>query len=265
MRHRHFRRVNYMRVLNIDFAKLKASFFSTDINIMTNEIQELSQIFRLKTDRYSVLDDVLESITNWKFATGGESVQRGFYSPLLYESMTIGGYNRGKLLKQVTCRSKVNYKYGFVNDKLVVALKYDANNCEPYTYEYIEYQEDIQIGIEFAINRGGCDSAYNRPIRVVVAQYEKGRLISTRILQQPAFRRNRIVDWDYNHSWYYYDTEGKLYKIENAYGSKCIMQHKIVTVICDEEGCPDKYFFDKNDIHKVSENNKLYYREMFLR
>ena len=254
-----------MRVLNIDFAKLKAPIFSTDINIMTNEIQELSQIFRLKTDSYSVLDDVLESITNWKFATGGESVQRGFYSPLLYESMTIGGYNRGKLLTQVTCRSKVNYKYGFVNDKLVVALKYDANNCEPHTYEYIEYQEDIEIGIEFAINRGGCDCAYNRPIRVVVAQYEKGRLISTRILQQPAFRKNRIVDWDYNHSWYYYDTEGKLYKIENTYGSKCIMQHKFVTVICDEVGCPDKYFFDKNDIHKVSENNKLYYREMFLR
>jgi len=219
-----------MRVLNIDFAKLRISSFSTDINIITNEIQELSQIFRLKIDRYSVLDDVLGSATNWRFATGGESVQRGFYSPLLYETMTIGGYNRGKLLKRVTYKSKVNYKYGFVDDKLVVSLKYDANNCEPHTYEYIEHRMDIEIGIEFAINRGGCDSAYNRPIRVVVTQYEKGRLISTRILQQPAFRRNRIVDWDYNHSWYYYDTEGTLYKIENVYGSKRIMQHKIVNI-----------------------------------
>lgn len=254
-----------MNFINVNYESLKIDSFEVDEKFIFDEIYKIANVFQQDINRYKLFELALSHVNEWKYAIGGANIQRGFYSPLLYETMTIGGCNRGRKIKKITSKSKIEYSYGFNNDALIIAKKFDDIKRDTYTYEYIEKKENIEIGVEYAINRGKSDIGFENAIQIIVAQYSNGKLLNTRVLQEPDYVGGKIVDWYYSKSWYYYDEKNHLSCIENVCGIRQVMQQKKVIVICDEKGCPNQYYYDGgNKTYKVSENDKAYYREVFL-
>lgn len=57
--------------------------------------------------------EISDSIVREEQAVGGETLHRGFYYPSPVYDIVVGNVHRGNVLKRVTSRSKVIWRYGF--------------------------------------------------------------------------------------------------------------------------------------------------------
>lgn len=146
----------------------------------------------------------------------------------------------------------------------------------PCDFEYIQRENDIEIGISFRINRGKSDCAYDGIATINICQYEGNRILNSRFFLEPEIvnagtKDECLSEYYYDKNWYYFDDD-LLHKIEHvdfhpAYRFKQdFFNNEKVQFIHDEEGCPTHFVFDGDYefVNPITENNKIYYRREFL-
>lgn len=87
----------------------------------------------------------VESSVRYEHSVGGEVMSWGYYSLSPITDLVVGGVNRGKLLKRMTCRSKPTHKYYFDENDKLTAIEV-LHSC---SYVVIYYLYDTVIGIRF--------------------------------------------------------------------------------------------------------------------
>lgn len=66
-----------------------------------------------------------EQVSRQEFASGGNSLHRGYYCPSPVQDIIIGNCKRGKLLKKNQKNSKLSYKYCYDReDRLILVFQY---------------------------------------------------------------------------------------------------------------------------------------------
>ena len=60
--------------------------------------------------------NVLETADEIKCARGGYTLHRGYFTRSIYAPFTVGGCNRGSLIKRKTEKTKISYEYYYKNN-----------------------------------------------------------------------------------------------------------------------------------------------------
>lgn len=113
---------------------------------VTSECQRLADLItKGDIDYRKLYYDWKNAILEQEYATGGETIYRGFYCPSPIYDILMGGCNRGRILKRFSNNSRPTYVYGFAeNHKLVIT---DFVHSE-WKEVLIDYDNTV-IGIAF--------------------------------------------------------------------------------------------------------------------
>lgn len=127
-----------------------------------------------------------------QYSCGGQTISRGYYCPSLIEELVVTNVTRGKLLKQLTKKSRPDYCYYFDNDMLVLIIENFSKEKEFYGYEWICRTLDAEYSIN-ADNYG-----FNM---ITYSTYEEARVISNAFLSSYLDSDNFVLlleDYKYN-------------------------------------------------------------------
>jgi len=259
-----------MEIFDCNFDNLKTNTMITDEDVIFDKATELYNLSKLIVHPNELYKHILSKINRVEYATGGETVNRGYYCTNLYETFTVGGCNRGRLLKRVTNRSRITYEYCYINDNLVMVKKYGYPNALErrwYGVEFIQKKEDMEVGVKFSV----IDKELQDVSAVHINQYEAGKLLNNRsIFGYIDFnkRRNALVDFEYEENFYKYrgETLEEVYHMDYMAGIASTLDVQKITFFHDDDGCPIKFIIDDdmefiNDIPKV---NHDYYRKIHM-
>lgn len=123
---------------------------------------KLKRYFSLEVKRFTALakhyenaaalagQNIKNNIVRWEYASGGETMSWGYYNPSPILDLTVGGCNRGRILKRITQRSKPSYRYGYDgNGKLIfIEILFDYFKRGVI----FEYEDKFVRGIDYLLN-----------------------------------------------------------------------------------------------------------------
>ena len=122
-----------------------------------NPFIQLEQKYIALRKRYGDLFDelqsaVLKKVCYHQYATGGQTIHRGFYSPSALDIIT-GGCNRGRVLKRLPKEGKYDYEYlQDINGRILCCKRYETKSKEKRFLAEVEillYQDNCVIGLTF--------------------------------------------------------------------------------------------------------------------
>lgn len=265
-----------MELFNIDFEPFRLKRFETEKSQILEEIKQLAQLYELGIEkrRYELYEKGLELVTKKEYASGGYSVFRGYYCPFLYETFSIGGCNRGNLLKRVTKKSKISYEYGYEKEQLILVKKFEDDlperpaRKECVSVEFIERRGDIEIGVQVPLHRGDMDAFHEKIELLTVCQYMGEQQCCKRQLHfagnTPALKMDAIKKRaDYQKEWVTCQN-GKPKQIDFLH---YFMWNNVdsITLCFDENGIPIQYYHkdEKDNLYNVTKANRRYYAQQY--
>lgn len=268
-----------MNFFDFDFNTLRLDCFKTDRASILSEAQAIYNLYKLNphNQRQELYERALSHVTRVEYGSGGYGVFRGYYCPSIHGPFTVGGSNRGKVLKRITQKSKISYEFCYEEDELIMVKHYedptlDFAQEEFICAEFIERRGDIEIGVTFPYNRGENDE-WNEIEIVHICQYDREQLRNVRTFfcgksEDGTGYGEEMNGFEYENEWLSY--QGKqLKKVDylNYFPSCDILTLDKVTFLFDEDGCPVQYYHrDETDmIYDVSKINQQYYRQMYMK
>lgn len=252
-------------MFNFNYNLLRLNKNIQNKNDLKRESYELYRLLQCNSNGKKIYDQIVPLIDKHEYCTGGETVRRGYYCPDIHGTFTIGGRNRGRLLKKVQKNSKVSYEYCFANNCLAIVKNYrNFSEASLYEIEFIKMIDDIEIGVSFDI----LDDEISDAVSIYVCQYDKGRLICDRLLELNGTNIDDSEnDYTYEKNWYEYDETILSKAIHLEYCSSIDLYEKIdVRFICDDDGCPIKFIVNEecDFINNITKVNQEYYKKYHM-
>ncbi len=172
-------------MISFDFETLRLERFKNDKKTILQEIELFQRLHEAgnRLNPLELYERAQKRVTKVEHGSGGYGVFRGYYCPSVYEPIAVGGCARGKVLKQVTKKSRISYEFchgekGLVMVKQFVDATIDVNEGEAGTIrniEFIERRGSIELGMVFDWYRGRHELE-----RIHVCQYDGDRLVNVR-------------------------------------------------------------------------------------
>lgn len=98
-----------------------------------------------------LVKQTLKQTVRYDYASGGESIHRGYYCPSPVLDKLIGGYNRGKKIQKPRMNAPHYYKYYFDDcNRMIRCDNYIHEKC--YATEFVIIEDNIIFGISFNTN-----------------------------------------------------------------------------------------------------------------
>ena len=204
----------------------------------------------------------MPNIDKIEYGSGGYVVTRGYYCPNLYETFTVGGCNRGKILKRLTKKSKVSYEFCYVDNAMTMVKEY---HDDPYSkkiggIEFIERQGDIELGLYFTV----VDDKIEKLLLINLSQFGDDKLINNRAI----LLHNK---WEFEYEKNVYEYNNNLLvgirHVEYSHSGTLKLSRKIkIDFIHAPDGCPVQFIVDGNKeiINDITKVNHEYYRREVL-
>ena len=181
---------------------------------------------------------------------------RGYYCPDIYNTVAVGGYNRGKVLKRPTKRSKISFEFCYEKEHLILVKEFenpslDFAQQEFIKAEFIERRGNIEIGVRLPYNRGASDEFCNEIETIHICQYDAGKLLNVRtFFAKDAHRIDKFTKMDgfeYEKTWIEYErgqvkTVHYLNYYKPDFWSKEFKSVDKITFLYNAEGLPVKYY-----------------------
>lgn len=256
--------------------KSKDDYINNIVNILhalesTQKIDEL--ILKMQSNEIQL-----------EFGKGGTNVSRGIYEYSLYDSLTVGGVSRGKIIKRITEKSKPTYIYYLYQGKLILIERL-VEDGETYTIEIIQKGKQRETGIVYNIY-GSLNEIIG--MNIYLFNDENQYIYSERM--------ERVGDKQFDKYQEYVIYEGKLpiniiyrkriklvssrkqkalieklLNNKNIDNSKAIERMKkskkrVVHILYNENKVPIQYYFNNNieDIYELTKLEQQYYKENFF-
>ena len=249
-------------VLDLEYDDLSRMQIEKEVKIFDKCMRKYCNI--LLSDIYDNVD--LESC-ELKLGSGGYSVPRGYYSPDVYSTFAVGGYNRGRILKRKTGRSIISREFYFSGDSLVLVKSFSDERLDCHiegvlNVEYIERHGGMEIGLVY-----DC-LAYDpgKLVGIHLCQYDKkDRLLSFRNYDYDgpySEYSKQIIKYDGNH------IRAVDYLCREKFGRRPEYSEKTITLIYNENMEPVHYCLgeyrddmDPYDIYDITKVNRPWYKE----
>lgn len=182
----------------------------------------------------SFLENVEKDTHHKKYAKGGETIHRGFYSSSLAD-LVIAGANRGNLLKRMQKNSTYDYEYFFDENGTMICCKNYSDNIA--TAEFFVYREDSILSLTYNATPGMWTGRLDEITR---SFYSEGNLI--RYEEASCYRYEATICADLITTEDAEYIEGKLQSLclSNFVSPSTVSQTKF-TFSCDEEGLLSTY------------------------
>ncbi|MBE6948822.1 MAG: hypothetical protein E7456_03145 [Ruminococcaceae bacterium] len=190
------------------------------------------------------------SVIREECAIRGEVLHRGYYHPSPIIDIVIGRCDRGNLLKRITKRSKITFKYGFDESGRLVVIK-SYSELPNQSKEVIIHNENTVLGISI-----GDDGTIDYLCEEV---YENGKLIE--LTRASYFNHSNKIS-DLHKEKYLYDSFGLKTTDMYMYSPDILLlQHIQFNFTHDEEGYLSKYNcveFNSKNVNTSSANDYWY-------
>ena len=251
-------------MFDFDLDKFKLIAFRNDEASLKEEVLAIKELIKSKPNGQKLFDEIAPKIDRIEFGTGGEVVYRGYYCPDLFSTFSVGGCNRGKLLKRVTKKSKITYEFGYCEDSLSLVKKFDPSDQSIWLIELIERISDIELGLEFEVGKKA--RKIGRLTAVHISQFDGDKLLNTRTYLKDYYND---YEYEYNCDWYMYENDllTGVKHVDYIHNRDLKMLHKQeITFIHDADGCPVQFIVDnhKDIINDITKVNHEYYRREHL-
>lgn len=208
--------------------------------------------------------DILQTADEVRYATGGYTVIRGYLSRKIREPITVGGCNRGKLLKKKTSRSKISYEYYFIDNQLVMVKGFvEGDETQCWEVEFVNRINGIEVGIVYeAENFNDSVKIKNIVKEITLCKFNGQQLMGVcsysvdielytkEILQ---YEQNKLVSVDFVEF-------GRFFR-----GKPEVIDADKINFLYNSNDYPNEYFFSSKseDLYEVSKVNQLFFAEHF--
>ncbi|MBE7067626.1 MAG: hypothetical protein E7385_08765 [Ruminococcaceae bacterium] len=152
-------------MINSEKSKNKLPEFQIKLKNQTNikmcepfriECLRLAKLAEKYKEKISELyNTIAKCVIREECSVDGESLFRGFYHPSPIFDIVVGNCNRGRLLKRITKKSRVTFKYGFDKSNRLVIVE-SMFNLSNKIREFIIYNENTALGIGFDSENSIC-------------------------------------------------------------------------------------------------------------
>lgn len=120
-----------------------------------------------------------------QYSCGGQTISRGYYCLSLIEEIIVTNVTRGKLLKQLTKKSRPDYCYYFDEDKMVLVQSNFSDEKRFYRYEWIYRDGDLECSIQTTLD--DIEEQMNEDDEkwfemITCSTYEEDRVVSNAFL-----------------------------------------------------------------------------------
>ena len=272
-----------VKIYDCDFDSLELNSFQIDKKTIWEEADLIYGLYKLglQERRYELYQETLKHISKIEYGSGGYGTHRGYYCPDIYNTVAVGGYNRGKVLKRPTKRSKISFEFCYEKEHLILVKEFenpslDFAQQEFIKAEFIERRGNIEIGVRLPYNRGASDEFCNEIETIHICQYDAGKLLNVRtFFAKDAHRIDKFTKMDgfeYEKTWIEYErgqvkTVHYLNYYKPDFWSKEFKSVDKITFLYNAEGLPVKYYHnnEKEWIYDVSKLNQQYYQKQNMK
>ena len=226
-----------------------------------NEIRLLDEYQQkcLNIPLSDIYDNVDLESCELKLGSGGYSVPRGYYSSDVYNTFSLGGYNRGRILKRKTSRSIISREFYFSDDRLVLVKSFSDERLDYHiegvlNVEYIERHGDVEIGLVYDCL---ASDDPDKLVEIHLCQYDqRNRLLSFRAyFHEGPYREysKQFIRYDGDH------IRAVDYLCREQFGRRPEYSEKTITLIYNENMEPVHYccgeyhdYMDPCDIYDIT-------------
>lgn len=141
------------------------------------EIEQMEHRILPFTTTYAELFETQKAaVTTWEYGKGGITIPRGFYCPCPTIDCIAVGTSRGRLIKNISSRTKPDYLFGINNQKqLLVVEMPDNSGSGIISREAILHTKSETLGLRFSEHHNECEL-----IQVILCEYEDGQIRTMR-------------------------------------------------------------------------------------
>lgn len=252
----------------IDFIKKIVSELEDEYDVR-NEYTNFN-IALSKDTEISMLENhyfnILQTADEVKYATGGYLVHRGYLSRNIKEPFTVGGCNRGKLLKYRTAKSKVSYEYYFKEKQLVMVKAFideDTSTC--CLIEFINVVNGIEVGITYEVEHlNDCFKIKNTIKNIMLCRFHEEKLVEIKAFSRDInLYTKEVLKYDHNHLMSVDYVEFGIsfrHKLE-------VIEEDRINFLYNSNEYPCEYYYSSDseqNTYPISKTNQKFYIETFI-
>lgn len=244
---------DFVKDIISDFVKIKDTYIEyVNLNKLCSEVIDVN----ILQDYYI---KCLQTADEIRYATGGYLVHRGYLSRNIKDPFTVGGCERGKILKKKTSKSKISYEYYFKNRQLVMIKSFfEEDEVQCFQVEFVNLMNKMEIGITYEVETcNDCLEFKNTINNITLCEFDDKtlkrvysysrdlNLFTKEILQ---YKQNRLIEVDFVEFGISYKR-----KLE-------VIETDTISFIYNSNDYPNEYFFTSASeyTYPISKANQLF-------
>ncbi len=195
-----------------------------------NDMDAMLSVGERYQERYDELArQISEDTVRIEYASGGELLHRGYHCPSPLLDKLVGGYKRGRKVREPKAGTKYYYKYYYdEHNRMLRCDKYEGNRC--LEIEFMINEDDHRYGLSFLPD---CN-AINR---LSLEKYSAIGLLGKYLTVLPDFYTGEQNHSIHTSEKYEYDENNQIAKVVFVSGGVPklkLLQEEMYTVLRDE-------------------------------